>query len=87
MVLISGTIVPVKVFTRNVEGWALPKAAVHETDNGYIVYSLNRRDSVNYFFSKVPIQVGLIQDTIVQVFDSTLSNVLINGGYELTIVD
>jgi len=85
LVLISGTRVSAKVFTNFVEGWALPRTALHEIETRHMVYTLNGSDSLSYFFKKVPIQVGLIQDTIVQVFDSTLSNVLVKGGYELTV--
>jgi len=83
--LISGLRVSAKLITDFVDGWALPRTAVHEMGNGHIVYVLDRNDSLSYRFKKVPLQVGLVQDTIVQIFDSTLTNVLLRGGYELTI--
>lgn len=85
IVLISGTRVSAKVLTDFVDGWALPRTALHEVGAGHIVYTLSGTDSVNYYFKKIPIQVGLIQDTIVQIYDSTLANVLVRGGYELTV--
>lgn len=84
-VLISGIRVSAKVITDFFDAWALPRTAVHEIDNDHIVYVLDKSDSLCFRFEKVPIQVGLVQDTIVQIFDSTLTNVLLRGGYELTI--
>jgi cobalt-zinc-cadmium efflux system membrane fusion protein len=84
-VLISGMRVSAKVITDVVDGWALPATALHELDNDHFVFALKKSDSLSYWFKKVPVQVGLVQDTIVQIFDSTLTNVLLRGGYELTI--
>lgn len=83
--LISGMRVTAKVNTNFIDGWALPGSAVQEMDNNYFVYALEKSDSINYYFKKVPLQIGLTQDTIVQIFDSTLTNILLKGGYELNV--
>lgn len=83
--LISGMRVTAKVNTNFIEGLALPRSAVQEMDNSYFVYALEKSDSINYYFRKVPLQIGLTQDTIVQIFDSTLTNILLKGGYELNV--
>ncbi|HDP75701.1 MAG TPA: HlyD family efflux transporter periplasmic adaptor subunit [Bacteroidales bacterium] len=84
-VLVSGMRVSAKVITEIVNGWALPVTALHESDNDHHVFALKKSDSHGYWFKKVPLQVGLVQDTIVQIFDSTLTNVLLRGEHELTI--
>lgn len=83
--LISGMRVTAKVNTNFIDGWALPGSAVHEIDNSYFVFALDSKDSMNYYFKKVPLQIGLTQDSIVQIFDSTLTNILLKGGYELAV--
>ena len=82
-VLVSGMRVSAKVFTNFNDGWALPSTALHQLGGKNIVYVQVESDSANLHFKKVPLQVGIVQDTIVQVFDSTLTNVLVKGGYEL----
>ncbi|QKG80274.1 efflux RND transporter periplasmic adaptor subunit [Tenuifilum thalassicum] len=81
--LISGMRVTAKVYTNVSNAWVLPVTALHQNGDKYFVYILDYSDSTKYQFKKEFLQVGLIQDTIAQVFDSKLTDVLLKGGYEL----
>lgn len=85
--LVSGMLVHVKVYTNSIEGWALPASALQIINDRNIAYMLDSRDSTGYKFKMHALQTGLVSDSIVQVFDSTLRNVLVKGGYELTLTE
>lgn len=82
--LVNGMLVHVRIYTNSVEGWALPASALHIVNNRKIAYVLVSRDSMGYKFKMQALQLGVVNDSIVQVYDSTLRNVLVNGGYEVT---
>ncbi len=75
----------VKVITSYTDGWFLPKSAIHYKEERPFVYILDRVDSLGYKLRIAPVRIGLVQDSLVQIFDSTLTNVLIRGGYELNV--
>lgn len=85
--LVNGMMVHVKVYTSSIDGWALPASALHIINNRNIAYVLDSRDSSGYKFKLHALRTGVVNDSIVQVFDSTLRNVLVKGGYELTLTE
>lgn len=83
--MVSGMRVTAKVCTEFDYGWALPASAIQRKGQEYFVYVVSHSEPDRYQFKELPVHVGMVKDTMVQVFDSTLTRVLLKGGYELTL--
>ena len=81
--LINGQNVTASILIREVKGWALPNTAIYEKDGHKEILVGRQLKSGDYEFRVKPVITGISDAEYIQIMDSTVSNVLYKGVYEL----
>ena len=81
---VNRTFVEAAIITKEREVFALPAEAVFAEDDRYFALQLTGKDEAGYHLVKIPVQVGVIQEEMIEVLDGGLKDILVAGVYNLT---
>ena len=80
----NGLYVQAEIITSERFAPAISSEALISEDGRYYVLSGQRDENGDYRFHRMPVSVGVITEDYVEVLDSTLHNVLLEGAYNLS---
>ena len=81
---VSGMYVLADIITCEREAMAIPREAIIMEDDWSYVFCLSKEEEAGYVFRKVPVRLGVEAEDYIELLDSDLKDVLIQGAYNLS---